>query len=71
MTDSAPKTSLPKIYSITSLAAFIYAAFMIIFLIYKQFFYVDGTWFHGLTVNSLAVLSSVVWLGILIVFKLF
>ncbi|MHC0445664.1 hypothetical protein ACWA1F_09635 [Flavobacterium sp. 3-218] len=71
MTNSTPKTSLPKIYSTTALVAYIYAVFTIVFLVYKEFFYVDQTWFHGLMANGLAVISTFVWFGILIVFKLF
>ncbi|MDP5200082.1 hypothetical protein [Flavobacterium sp. DG2-3] len=71
MTNSTQKTSLPKIYSTTALVAYIYAVFTIVFLVYKEFFYVDQTWFHGLMANGLAVISTFVWFGILIVFKLF
>ncbi len=71
MSNSTTETSLPKFYNITALIAFIYAGFTILFLVYKQFFYVDKTWFHGLTANGLALVSTLVWMGILIVFKLF
>ncbi|MDQ6469206.1 hypothetical protein RB619_01035 [Flavobacterium sp. LHD-80] len=71
MSNFPKETSLPKFYSTTALIAFIYAGFTILFLVYKQFFYVNGTWFHGLTVNGLALLNTLVWMGILIVFKLF
>lgn len=71
MSNSTQETSLPKFYNITALIAFGYAALIIVFAIYKQFFYVDRTWFHGFTANGFAVLSSIIWFGILIVFKLF
>lgn len=70
MTNST-KNRLPKIYNITALIAFIYAALTIVFSVYKQFFYVDRTWFHGFTANGFAILSNLIWMGILIVFKLF
>ncbi|TDP01564.1 hypothetical protein [Flavobacterium sp. 245] len=71
MSNSTTETSLPKFYNITALIAFIYAGFTILFGVYKLFFYVDKTWFHGLTANSLSLVSTLVWMGILIVFKLF
>ncbi|KAF2335105.1 hypothetical protein [Flavobacterium daemonense] len=71
MSETTTQTSLPKFYSTTALIAFIYAGFTILFGIYKLFFYVDGTWFHGLTANGLSLVSTLVWMGILFVFKLF
>lgn len=71
MTNPTTEKSLPKIYSITALLAFMYSVLLIVFAIYKQFFYVDRTWFHGFTSNGFAVLSNLLWLGILIVFKVF
>lgn len=71
MSNSTQETTLPKIYRTTALTAFIYTAFIIVFAIYKQFFYVDGTWFHGFLANGFAILSTVTWFGILLVFKLF
>ncbi|MTH14128.1 hypothetical protein [Flavobacterium sp. LC2016-01] len=71
MSNSTTETSLPKFYNITALIVFIYAGFTILFGVYKLFFYVDKTWFHGLTANSLSLISTLVWMGILIVFKLF
>lgn len=60
-----------KIYEITGIIALIYSALLIIFSIYKQFFYIDGTWFHGFTSNGFAVLSGVIWIGVLFIFKRF
>lgn len=71
MSNSTQETSLPKIYNTTALIAYIYAALIIVFAIYKQFFYVDKTWFHGFLANGFAVFSTVIWFGILMVFKLF
>lgn len=63
--------SLPKIYSTTALIAFAYAGLTLVFLVYKQFFYIEGNWLHGFIANSLAVISSLIWAGILFVFKRF
>lgn len=63
--------NLPKIYQVTGFVAFIYSVFLLAQSIYSQFFYVDGTWFHGFTANGLAVLSGVIWIGILFIFKRF
>lgn len=71
MSNSTQETSLPKIYNTTALIAYIYAGLIIVFAIYKQFFYVDKTWFHGFLANGFAVFSAAVWFGILLVFKLF
>lgn len=71
MSNSTQQTTLPKFYSTTALVAFFYTAFIIVFAIYKQFFYVDRTWFHGFLANGFAILSTVTWFGILLVFKLF
>src|SRR4051812_25160878 len=65
------QTSLPKMYSIAATMAFIYSCLTIVFLVYKQFFYIDGTWLHGLLANSLATVSILIWTGILFVFKRF
>ncbi|MCV2487239.1 hypothetical protein OD917_20060 [Flavobacterium sp. SH_e] len=71
MSNSTPKTTLPKYYNIAALAAFIYAGLMLIFSVYKDFLYVDQTWFHGLTANGFSVFSNLIWIGILFVFKVF
>lgn len=63
------ENNLPKIYQITGFVAFVYSVFLLFQSIYSQFFYVDGTWFHGFTANGLAVLSGLIWIGILIIFK--
>lgn len=60
-----------KIYEITGIIALIYSALLIIFSIYKQFFYIDGTWFHGFASNGFSVLSGVIWIGVLFIFKRF
>ena len=65
------ENSLPKVYQITGLIAFIYSVLLIVYAIYNQFFYVDGTWLHGFTANGFAVLSGLIWIGILFVFKRF
>lgn len=65
------ENSLPKIYQITGLIAFIYSVLLVVYAIYNQFFYVDGTWLHGFTANGFAVLSGLIWIGILFVFKRF
>jgi len=71
MNTSAPKTTLPKYYNIVALAAFIYAGLLLIFSVYKDFFYVDQTWFHGFISNGFSVFSSLIWLGLLFMLKVF
>lgn len=71
MSNLTKETSLPKIYTTTALIAFIYAALIIVFAVYKQFFYVDRTWLHGFIASGFGILSTVIWFGILLVFKLF
>lgn len=65
------ENSIPKIYQITGLIAFIYSILLVVYAIYNQFFYVEGTWFHGFTANGFAVLSGLIWFGILFIFKWF
>ena len=65
------ENNLPKIYQVTGLIAFIYSGLLLVYAIYNQFFYVDGTWIHGFTANGFAVLSGLIWIGILFVFKRF
>ncbi len=65
------ENNLPKIYQITGLIAFIYSVLLIVYATYNQFFYVDGNWLHGFTANGFAVLSGLIWIGILFVFKRF
>lgn len=62
---------LPKIYQNIALIAFIYSAMLIIYAIYNQFFYIDGTWLHGFTANGFSVLSGLIWIVILFMFKRF
>lgn len=71
MNNFEKKNSLSKIYPITGIVAFVYSVLLIVFTIYKEFFYVDGTWLHGLTANAAAVLSNLIWIGILFVFMRF
>lgn len=44
---------------------------MLIFSVYKDFFYVDQTWLHGLTANGFSVFSNLIWMGLLFVLKVF
>lgn len=62
---------IPKIYPITGLVAFTFSVILVLYAIYHQFFYVDGTWLHGFTANGFAVFSGIIWLGILLIFKRF
>lgn len=71
MNNLPAKNSISKLYQITALTAFIYSAILIVFSIYKQFFYIDGTWFHGFVSNGFSVLSGLIWIGVLLVFKQF
>lgn len=63
--------NLPKIYQVIGIIAFTYAVMLLLYAIYYQFFYVDGTWFHGFTANGFSVLSGLIWIGILFTFKRF
>lgn len=65
------KNSLTKNYQIAGLTAFVYSVLLFMFSIYKQFIYVDGTWFHGFAANGFSVLSNLIWIGILVIFKQF
>lgn len=65
------ENNLPKIYQVTVLIAFIYSVLLLLYAIYNQFLYVDGTWFHGFTANGFSVLSGLIWIGILFMFKWF
>lgn len=65
------ENNLSKIYQVTGFFAFGYSVFLLFQSIYSQFFYIDGTWFHGFTANGLAILSGLIWIGILFVFKRF
>jgi len=71
MNSFTSKTSLPKIYNSAAIIAFIYAGLMLIFSVYKDFFYVDQTWLHGLTANGFSVFSNLIWMGLLFVLKVF
>lgn len=69
MNSITSKTSLPKSYNTVALLAFAYAGLMLIFSVYKDFFYVDQTWIHGLTANGFSVISNLIWIGLLFVLK--
>ena len=71
MSNPDKKTHILPIYNTTGLVALIYSGLMIIFSIYKQFFYIDETWLHGFTANGFVILSNLVWIGILLVFRSF
>lgn len=71
MNNFISKANLPKIYNTTALIAFIYAGLMFIFSVYKDFFYVDQTWLHGLTANGFSVFSNLIWMGLLFMLKVF
>lgn len=65
------KTNSTGIYRITGLAALIYSGLLLVFSLYNQFFYEDGTWLHGFIANGFAVISGLIWIGILFFFKRF
>ncbi|WP_433765994.1 hypothetical protein [Flavobacterium ginsenosidimutans] len=71
MSNSTPKTTLSKYYNIAAFAAFIYSGLMLLFSVYKDFIYVDQTWFHGLTANGFSVFSNLIWMGLLFMLKVF
>lgn len=65
------QTNSTKIYHITGITALAYAGLMLVFSLYNQFLYEDGTWIHGFIANGFAVISGVIWIGILFLFKRF
>lgn len=60
-----------KVYKITSLSAYIYAAILLLFLVYKETLYVDQTWFHGFFTMIFSIGSAIIFVGILFVFSKF
>lgn len=60
-----------KVYKITSLTAYIYAAILLLFLVYKETLYVDQTWFHGFFTMIFSIFSSLLFMAILFVFAKF
>lgn len=60
-----------KVYKITSLTAYIYAAILLLFLVYKETLYVDQTWFHGFFTMFFSIFSALIFVGILFVFSKF
>lgn len=60
---------LPKIFQTTIYVAFGYAICLIIYSIYLQFFFIEKNWFHSLISNGFTILSSLIWIGILLIFK--
>ncbi|PPK93926.1 hypothetical protein LY01_02148 [Nonlabens xylanidelens] len=71
MSSSEQIIVIPKIYKVFGVIALFYSAILIVMAIYNQFFYVDGTWFHGFTANGFAVFSSFLWIIIMFFFKRF
>lgn len=69
--DNLKKINIPRIYYITGLIALIYSGVLIALSVYNQFFYVDGTWLHGSIANGFSILTSLIWIGILLIFKRF
>ncbi|UTW67972.1 hypothetical protein KFE94_07605 [bacterium SCSIO 12643] len=65
------KTNSTGIYRITGLAALIYSGLLLVFSLYNQFLYEDGTWVHGFIANGFAVISGLIWISILYFFKRF
>lgn len=62
-------TTATKNYKSTFVIAIVYAVLLVGFAIYKEFFYVDGTWFHGFAANGFAIFSSLLFIVLLFTFK--
>ena len=60
---------IPKIYQPTVYLTFGYTFCLIIYSVYIQFFFIEKNWFHSLVSNGFAILSNLIWIGILLVFK--
>lgn len=60
-----------RIYRVTSRMAYAYAAILLLFCIYKETFFVDGTWFHGFFTMFFSIFSSVFMIVILFIFSKF
>jgi hypothetical protein len=58
-------------YVATGVGVLVYAGLLIAFAVYNQFFYIDGTWFHGFVANGFSVFSGLILMAILFVFKRF
>lgn len=65
------ENNFPKTYQVTALITIIYAVLLIFYSVYNQFLYVDGTWFHGFLSNGFSVLSGLIWIVIIFMFKKF
>lgn len=65
------KSNSTRIYHITGIAALAYSGLMLVFSLYNQFLYEDGTWMHGFIANGYAVISGLIWMSILYLFKRF
>lgn len=64
-------SNIPKLFLTSMYVAFVYSICLIIFSIYFQFFFNDNTLFHNLISNGFTVLSGIVWIVILLIFKKF
>lgn len=71
MTNIDNKIRVPKIYRITGLTAYTYAGLLLVYSVYYQFFYIDQTILHTAITFGFAVLSGLLWIGILLVTKRF
>ncbi len=65
------ENKIPEIYQVAQKIAFAYSILLIIYSSYQFFFYEDGTWLHGFTANGFAILSGLIWISILLIFKRF
>lgn len=65
------KLNSSRIYHITGTTALAYSGLMLVFSLYNQFLYEDGTWMHGFIANGYAVISGLIWMSILYLFKRF
>lgn len=63
------ENKIPEIYRVAQKIAFAYSILLIIYSLYQIFFYEDGTWLHGFTANGFAILSGIIWISILLIFK--
>ena len=69
MNNATKKIINKKLYAISVYMAFAYAIFLISFWIYNEFFFNDRTWLNDLMYKILIVISSLIWMGILFIFK--
>lgn len=63
------ENKIPEIYRVAQKIAFAYSILLIIYSLYQFFFYEDGTWLHGFIANGFAILSGLIWISILLIFK--